>query len=101
MTSGSSSKSIVARRCIVRGRVQGVYYRATARQKAAELNLSGQARNLPDHTVEVLIIGPPDRVQAMIDWLWIGSPSSHVTGVDVEDVDIASLANMPVGFGTS
>ncbi|MFL6576710.1 MAG: acylphosphatase, partial [Povalibacter sp.] len=46
--------AIVARRCFVSGRVQGVYYRASARQKAIELGVSGYASNLEDGRVEVL-----------------------------------------------
>jgi acylphosphatase len=74
---------MIARRCYVSGRVQGVFYRASTRQRAAELGLECEARNLPDGRVEVLVSGEPAAVQALIDWLHVGPPAAHVTGVEV------------------
>jgi acylphosphatase len=91
---------LLARRCIVRGRVQGVFYRATAREKAESLGVAGYARNLPDGTVEVLAVGAADQVNEFVQWLWQGSPSSHVTAVDVEELDPGSLDETPAGFHT-
>jgi acylphosphatase len=91
----------VARRCLVAGRVQGVFYRASTRQRAQALGLAGFARNLADGRVEVLACGDPAGVQALCDWLWQGSPASHVTSVAVEALDIEALGDRPVGFHTS
>lgn len=90
----------IARRCYVSGRVQGVFYRASTRQRATELGCSGYARNLPDGRVEVLAAGNPAAVQALIDWLWQGPPSAHVVGVEVSEVVLDELGGMPSGFGT-
>ncbi len=95
-----SGTFVHARRCYVSGRVQGVFYRATTRQKATELGIAGYARNLQDGRVEVLAVGSPERVQALIEWLWIGSATSQVTEVAVEEVDPEALGDVPVGFGT-
>lgn len=92
---------IVARRCFVSGRVQGVFFRASTRQKATELGCAGYARNLPDGRVEVLVVAEPHAVQALIDWLWRGPPAAQVTGVDVIDVELDQLERIPVGFGTA
>jgi acylphosphatase len=81
---------IVARRCYVSGRVQGVFYRASTRQKAAELGCNGYARNLPDGRVEVLIVAAPAAVQSLIDWLWHGPPGAHVTSVEIHEAEIDS-----------
>jgi acylphosphatase len=91
----------VARRCLVAGRVQGVFYRASTRQRALELGVLGFARNLADGRVEVLACGEPGAVQALCDWLWQGSPASRVTSVEVEVVDTAGLARRPEDFRTS
>lgn len=80
--------------------MQGVFYRASTRQKAAELGVAGYARNLPDGRVEVLVVGLPEQVRSLIDWLWIGSPAAQVTDVQVEAIDPESLNDVPVGFGT-
>ena len=90
--------AIIARRCFVSGRVQGVFYRASTRQRALELRCRGYARNLPDGRVEVLAVGEPAAVHALIEWLWRGPPAAHVTDVAVSDVDPDSLAELPSTF---
>lgn len=67
------------------GRVQGVFYRASAAARARELGLRGYARNLADGRVEVLACGAEEALQSFVDWLWIGSSASKVTAVDVSD----------------
>ena len=66
---------------IVYGRVQGVYYRAFARNRAAELGLTGYTRNLPDSTVEVQAEGESDRLQQLIGYLEKGPPAARVEKV--------------------
>ena len=87
----------IARRCLVSGRVQGVWYRASTRERAVALGVTRHARNLPDGRVEVLACGEPAAVAALCDWLWTGSPASQVTGVEVET---ASPATLPAAFAT-
>src|SRR5262245_56134137 len=60
----------VAKRCLVAGRVQGVYYRASTQQHARSLGVTGYARNMPDGRVEVLAVGTVEAVDALIKWLW-------------------------------
>lgn len=76
-----------ARRYIVSGRVQGVFFRASTARKARELGVVGHARNRDDGTVEVLAIGPEDRLQALRDWLEVGPPAAQVTGVESQAVE--------------
>jgi acylphosphatase len=90
----------IARRCYVAGRVQGVFYRASTRNRANALGVSGHARNLPDGRVEVLACGPPEAVQALCDWLWQGPPAAEVTAVEFEVVALESLGQRPSGFNT-
>jgi len=70
-----------ARRYRVTGKVQGVWYRASAQRQARALKLTGYARNLEDGAVEVLACGPEPAVREFIGWLWVGSPQSQVSGV--------------------
>ncbi len=79
---------MIARRCRVRGRVQGVYYRGSAARRAAELGVRGYARNLPDGDVEVLACGAAGDVQAFIEWLWIGPGAARVTAVEISALDL-------------
>ena len=76
---------MTARLCHVSGRVQGVYYRASAAGRARELGITGYVRNLPDGRVEVLAHGEAEAVEAFIAWLWTGSTASKVTAVEVQE----------------
>ncbi|WP_456445396.1 acylphosphatase [Thiolapillus sp.] len=73
-------------RCIVSGRVQGVWFRETTRRKAVELGLSGQALNLPDGRVQVTACGEEQALAALQEWLWKGSPLSRVDDVRCEEL---------------
>lgn len=79
------------------GRVQGVFYRATALRRAQELAITGYARNLPDGRVEIMACGEEQAVQAFIKWLWIGSSASKVTSVEVT-AEPAAAAQGHTGF---
>jgi acylphosphatase len=71
----------VARRFLVSGKVQGVYFRHSTRLEAPRLGLRGVARNLPDGTVEVVAHGPPGAVDALREWLGVGPPMAEVATV--------------------
>ncbi len=68
-------------RCVVKGRVQGVFFRATTRREAIELGLHGCVSNLPDGSVEVVAWGDPEPLQALQKWLWQGPPAAQVNEV--------------------
>jgi acylphosphatase len=85
----TSSTPTVARRAFVSGRVQGVWFRGAAAERAASLGVRGYARNLADGRVEVLAVGAEGAVEALVEWLHRGPPAAHVTGVVVEVVEPA------------
>lgn len=76
----------ICKRCYVSGRVQGVFFRASTRDKAQSLHVTGHARNLDDGRVEVLACGEQAQVEALIDWLWEGPRMARVESVEVQDV---------------
>jgi len=80
------AKGRISLRCRVAGRVQGVFFRASAREVAQRLGLTGYARNLPDGQVEVLICGDRTAVAEMREWLRVGPRQAEVTGVACEAV---------------
>ena len=92
---------MIARRCLVAGRVQGVFYRASTRIRAETLGVTGHARNLPDGRVEVLACGTPQAVHALCAWLWQGSPASSVSAVAIEEITLESIQPWPQAFRTS
>ena len=71
-------------RAIVRGRVQGVYYRASTVEEAQALGLGGFARNRPDGSVEVVARGPRPRLDQLIDYLHRGPNLARVTAVEID-----------------
>lgn len=75
---------MACRRCYVSGRVQGVFYRASTREQARLLGVTGYARNLPDGRVEVLACGEDTAVQSLCDWLRIGPPTARVSDLSCE-----------------
>lgn len=87
---------MICRRCIVTGRVQGVFYRGSTQRVAQSLGVTGSAINLPDGSVEVTACGTEEAVQQLHQWLWQGSEWAEVTDVVCEVVEI----EVPVRFTT-
>ena len=65
----------------VKGRVQGVFYRASACEEGERLGLSGEVRNLPDGRVHAVVEGPRDAVEKFVAWCRKGPPSAQVDDV--------------------
>lgn len=70
---------------LISGRVQGVGYRYSTKEKAEMLEIVGWVRNLPNGQVESLIVGDSKRVEQMIAWFQKGPPAASVTAVDIEE----------------
>ncbi len=85
--------SDVIRHIIVRGKVQGVGYRAWIEGEAVARNLAGWARNRKDGTVEAVLSGPEDAVTALIAKCQYGPGTARVTTIDNEPAggDILNL----------
>lgn len=94
MSGGQAIRRVHAR---VRGRVQGVAYRASTRYEASRLGLAGWVRNMPDGSVELEAQGPSDIVEQLLGWCRTGPSLAHVTSVDVDELPIEqSAANFEV-----
>jgi acylphosphatase len=85
-------------RALVRGRVQGVSYRATTVEVGRSLDLAGHARNKPDGSVEVIARGEESALRELIEFLHIGPSLARVTEVEV---DWSDSTPAPVPFSTS
>lgn len=70
---------------LIKGKVQGVFFRSSARDKASSLGLSGWVRNRPEGDVEAVFEGESQAVQKMIAWCHSGSRPAEVRGVDVQE----------------
>ena len=81
----------ICKQIFISGRVQGVFFRDSARQKAHELKLTGGVRNLADGRVEVQVTGHEAEVQLLIKWLEIGPKFAKVSTIEVRDLAVESL----------
>ncbi|MGR8935867.1 MAG: acylphosphatase [Gammaproteobacteria bacterium] len=78
-------------RILVEGRVQGVFYRASAQREAYRLGINGYARNLPDGRVEIFAQGQNAALQTFIAWCRQGPSQAHVTDVTATPHDTADV----------
>jgi acylphosphatase len=68
----------------IRGRVQGVFFRAEAQARAQSLGVGGWIRNTPEGSVEAVFEGEEERVASMVDWCRRGPAGARVDDVEVE-----------------
>lgn len=83
-------------RYLVSGRVQGVFFRGSARKQALALGLTGWVRNLPDGRVEVLACGEQAKQDILHDWLKVGPPHAAVENVQSFPIPFESLNNFTI-----
>jgi acylphosphatase len=76
---------MIRRRVVVRGRVQGVFFRDTCRHEAATRQVSGWVRNRSDGAVEAVFEGEPQAVEAMTRWCRQGPAHAQVDDLEVEE----------------
>jgi acylphosphatase len=77
----------ITRRFLIRGKVQGVYFRHSTRIEAERLNLSGVARNLADGSVEVIAQGEISALDQLRAWLAHGPSQARVDAVEASAAD--------------
>lgn len=85
-----------ARRLVVHGRVQGVFYRDSCRQEADRLGVAGWVVNEHDGTVRAHVEGDPDAVRALVEWCRTGPTRAVVQGVEVTDAPVEGLGSFEV-----
>lgn len=79
---------------LIEGRVQGVFFRAYARDQAVQLRLTGWVRNTSDGRVEAMVEGNENLVETYINWCRQGPPSAKVTQVTVEKQEYRGEFNL-------
>jgi len=81
--------------CLIEGKVQGVFFRASTQQQASLLRLSGWVKNRHDGRVELIACGEQETIQKLEAWLWQGPQYAQVTNViceTIEGVDSNSMS---------
>ena len=76
---------------IVSGKVQGVFFRKTAKDKAIELGVKGEIRNMPDETVHIIATATSGQLDQLIEWCKKGPPRAEVSNVVVEELELRSF----------
>ena len=85
-----------ARRFIITGRVQGVWFRATAKEKAKELGITGWARNCEDGSVEIHAEGPEVALKEFEIWCSKGPPAATVEHLESNDSPVEHCSSFEV-----
>ncbi|MBK1650420.1 acylphosphatase [Rhabdochromatium marinum] len=87
----------VCYRCLISGRVQGVFFRASTREQAERFGVTGHARNCPDGRVEVLACGAPEAVESLRAWLAQGPPQARVDDLSCEPLEWRAVTGFTTG----
>ena len=95
--SATAGRNKMCRQFKVHGQVQGVFFRASTRDVAAALNLTGHAINLQDGAVDVLACGAADAINQLLEWLRHGPPMATVASVEEIVVSCASPDRFTTG----
>lgn len=78
---------MIAKRLLISGKVQGVFYRRWSETTARALGLSGWVRNLRSGEVEIHVSGPEDKVEEMVRRCWDGPAAAEVSDIAVEQIE--------------
>lgn len=87
---------VVRRRIIVRGRVQGVFFRDSARERARSHGVAGWVANRSDGDLEAVLEGPSEAVQRLIRFFESGPPRAEVEQVEVSEEEPEGLSGFSV-----
>ena len=88
---------LVRRRLVVHGAVQGVGFRAWAWRTASQRGVAGRAHNRPDGTVEVVLEGEPEAVEAVVRACHEGPRSAVVTEIELSEEEPEGLRGFSAG----
>jgi acylphosphatase len=74
---------------IVKGKVQGVFFRYYTQKKARDLGLVGDVQNLPDGNVAIRVAGNEYKIKEFIAWCHHGSPAASVANIEIVDSQLS------------
>jgi acylphosphatase len=87
---------LVRRRVIVRGRVQGVWFRGSTQDRARAQGVRGWVRNRRDGSVEAVFEGSAEAVGALLDFCRAGPPAARVASVEVFEEESEGLSGFEI-----
>ena len=80
----------------VKGKVQGVFYRQSTKEKARELGITGKVMNLDNGDVQIIATGTEERINQFIEWCRQGPPRANVTGLEAEEINLQEFNNFQI-----
>jgi acylphosphatase len=92
-----STSDVSAREVVVRGIVQGVFFRAECQREARRAGVDGWARNQSDGTVRAYFEGPPASVESMVAWCRHGPRDAVVDDLDVVEREPSGVRGFDLG----
>jgi acylphosphatase len=81
---------------IVKGKVQGVYYRQSTREKARALQITGTVKNLKDGSVELIATGTTEQLEQLTTWCRQGPPRATVTDLIITPLSLQSFNDFSI-----
>lgn len=84
---------------IVTGKVQGVFYRQSAKEKAIEIGVKGIVRNEDDGSVKIIATGSKQQLDKLIEWCRQGPPKARVETVNAKEESYRNFTNFSVERG--
>jgi acylphosphatase len=80
----------------ITGRVQGVFFRQSAQEKAINLGIKGTVRNCEDDSVEIIATGTKEQLGKLIQWCKVGPPKADVIDVTTQELSLQEFRNFSI-----
>lgn len=80
----------------ITGKVQGVFFRKHTLEQALQIGLTGNVRNLPDGSVQVIASGPEEKLQALASWCRTGPSRARVEAVNIQSSDDQTFSGFTI-----
>ncbi len=81
---------------IVSGKVQGVFYRQSTREKATTIGITGTVENLSNGEVKIIVTGTKEQIETLILWCRQGPPKAIVTTVEIAELPLQSFGQFSI-----
>ena len=80
----------------ISGKVQGVWYRQSAKEQAQQLGITGQVRNEPDGSVYIIATGTKEKMDQFINWCKKGPPKARVTNINIKELLLQQFTHFTI-----
>ena len=81
---------------VVKGKVQGVFYRQTTQEKATTLGVTGTVRNLPDRSVKIVATGTKEQLDKLIAWCRQGPSRAEVSSLETKEEELRTFPDFRI-----